>query len=60
MNESLDAARLLMGDSLAFHIIFVMFGLTLPILVSWFELTGIRKKDQRLINLAKQKNKIIK
>lgn len=59
MNDGLDAARLLMGDSLAFHIIFVMFGLTLPILVSWFELTGIRKKDQRLINLAKFWSKIM-
>ena len=29
--EHLNASRVLMGDSLAFHIIFVMFGLTLPV-----------------------------
>lgn len=58
-NEGLDAARVLMGDSLGFHIIFVMFGLTLPILVSWFEFMGIRKKDQKLINLAKFWSKIM-
>lgn len=59
MNEGLDAARVLMGDSLAFHIIFVMFGLTLPILVSWFELLGIRKKEQKYIDLAHFWSKIM-
>lgn len=53
MEDGLNAARVLMGDSLGFHIIFVLLGLTLPILVSWFELTGIRKKDQRYTNVAK-------
>lgn len=37
-----------MGDSLGFHIIFVMFGLTLPLLVVWFEYLSIRKKDNKL------------
>jgi cytochrome d ubiquinol oxidase subunit I len=46
--DSTQAARVLMGDSLGFHIIFVMFGLTLPILVVWFELMSIRRKDERL------------
>lgn len=41
-----------MGDSLGFHIIFVLFGMTLPILVSYFELMGIRRKDSKLTNLA--------
>jgi len=41
MQSSTEAARVLMGDSLGFHIIFVLFGLTLPVLVSWFELRGI-------------------
>ncbi len=59
VNESLNAARVLMGDSLGFHIIFVMFGLTLPILVSWFEFMGIRRKDKQLINLAKFWSKIM-
>lgn len=48
-----------MGDSLGFHIIFVMFGLTLPILVSWFELTGIRKKDKKYTDIAKFWSKIM-
>lgn len=53
MENGLHAARVLMGDSLGFHIIFVMFGLTLPILVSWFEWMGIRRKDPQLTNVAK-------
>lgn len=57
--ESLNAARVLMGDSLGFHIIFVMFGLTLPILVSWFEFMGIRRKDKHLIDIAKFWSKIM-
>ncbi len=59
MNEGVNAARVLMGDSLGFHIIFVMFGLTLPILVSWFEHMGIKRKDPKLINLAKFWSKIM-
>lgn len=59
MNEGTEAARVLMGDSLGFHIIFVMFGLTLPVLVSWFEHMGIKHKDQKLINLAKFWSKIM-
>jgi cytochrome bd ubiquinol oxidase subunit I len=57
--EGLHAARVLMGDSLGFHIIFVMFGLTLPILVSIFEFMGIRKKDQKLLAIAKFWSKIM-
>ncbi len=57
--ESLHAARVFMGDSLGFHIIFVMFGLTLPILVSWFEWMGIRKNDQKVIDIAKFWSKIM-
>ena len=48
-----------MGDSLGFHIIFVMFGLTLPVLVSWFEWVGIRKKDQRYLKTARLWSKIM-
>lgn len=58
-SEGLHAARVFMGDSLGFHIIFVLFGLTLPILVSWFEWMGLRKKDQRLIDIAKFWSKIM-
>jgi cytochrome d ubiquinol oxidase subunit I len=60
MNEhALQASRVLMGDSLGFHIIFVLFGLTLPILVSWFEFLGIRKKDPGYTNIAKFWSKIM-
>lgn len=59
MDYATHAARVLMGDSLGFHIIFVMFGLTLPILVSWFELMGIHRKDQNLTNIAKFWSKIM-
>ena len=41
-----------MGDSLAFHILFVMFGLTLPILVVWFEWWGHYRKDKKSIETA--------
>jgi cytochrome d ubiquinol oxidase subunit I len=60
MNDSpLIASRVLMGDSLGFHIIFVMFGLTLPILVSWFEFKGIRRRDKRYTDIAKFWSKIM-
>lgn len=50
--EHLNASRLLMGDSLAFHIFFVMFSLTLPILVVWFEWWGLHKKDKQSVDTA--------
>lgn len=59
MDNTIDAGRLLMGDSLAFHIIFVMFGLTFPILVSWFEWLGIRKKDKRYTDIARLWSKVM-
>lgn len=51
--ESLNAARVLMGDSLGFHIIFVMFGIGLPVVFSLLEFIGIRYKKPRLIDAAK-------
>jgi len=59
MEHATQASRVLMGDSLGFHIIFVLFGLTLPILVSWFELMGIRRKDPQLTKIAKFWSKIM-
>ena len=53
------AARVLMGDSLGFHIIFVLFGLTLPILVCWFEWLGIRRQDKRYLDTAHLWSKIM-
>lgn len=58
-DQALTAARTLMGDSLGFHIIFVLFGLTLPILVSWFEYMAIRRKDAALRALAMKWSKIM-
>ena len=57
--DSIHASRVFMGDSLGFHIIFVLFGLTLPILVSWFEYMGLRRRDQRLLGIAKFWSKIM-
>lgn len=59
MQEGLNAARVLMGDSLGFHIFFVLFSLTLPILVAWFEWLGIRKKDTKYTDTAKFWSKIM-
>ncbi|HEY8992836.1 MAG TPA: cytochrome ubiquinol oxidase subunit I [Candidatus Microsaccharimonas sp.] len=47
METATTAGRVLMGDSLGFHILFVLLSLTVPILVSWFELRGIVKRDKR-------------
>lgn len=55
---SATAGRVLMGDSLGFHIIFVLLSLTIPILVSWFELRGIIRKDKRDTATAKYWSKI--
>lgn len=51
--ESLHAARVLMGDSLGFHIVFVMFGIGLPVIFSLLEFIGIKKQNQKLIDAAK-------
>lgn len=57
--HALEASRVLMGDSLGFHIILVLFGLTLPILVSFFELMAIRRKDDELMKLAHKWSKVM-
>ena len=57
--EHLNASRLLMGDSLAFHIIFVMFSLTLPVLVVWFEWWGLYRKDKQSVDTAYLWSKIM-
>jgi len=60
MNQSVvHASRVLMGDSLGFHILILMFSLTLPILVLWFEYLGKKRKDDRLIDLAKLWSKVM-
>jgi cytochrome bd ubiquinol oxidase subunit I len=50
--QAIDAARIFMADSLGFHIIFVLFGLTIPVLVCWFEWIGIHKQDSRFLDVA--------
>lgn len=42
------AVRVLIGDSLGFHIFFVMIGITLPILISIFEYRARRHHDMAL------------
>lgn len=51
--EHLNATRALMADSLGFHIIFVMFGIGLPVVFSLLEYWGIRHKKPKLIGSAK-------
>ncbi len=59
MEQTSTAARVLMGDSLGFHIVFVMFALTLPILILWFEAMSIRRGDKKLEAVAKFWSKIM-
>lgn len=44
----LEAGRILMGDSLAMHIIFALLGVGLPFVMLIFEYIAIRKKDNAL------------
>lgn len=59
MEQTTTAARVLMGDSLGFHIVFVMFALVLPILILWFEAMSIRRGDKKLEAVAKFWSKIM-
>jgi cytochrome d ubiquinol oxidase subunit I len=58
MEHTTEAARVLMGDSLGFHIIFVLLSLTVPILVSWFEFLGLKHKSDKDIATARVWSKI--
>lgn len=51
--EHLNATRALMADSLAFHIVFVMFGIGLPVVFSLLEYLGIKNKKPKLIESAR-------
>lgn len=51
--DELQATRALMADSLGFHIIFVMFGIGLPVVFSLLEFWGIRRNDKKLIDAAR-------
>lgn len=46
--------RVLMGDSLGFHIIFALLGVGLPLAVLILEYLGLRRRDAYLLQLAKR------
>ncbi len=43
------ATRVLIGDSLGFHIFFVLIGIGLPIIISIFEYIAYKRKDKQLL-----------
>ncbi|HMT18692.1 MAG TPA: cytochrome ubiquinol oxidase subunit I [Candidatus Saccharibacteria bacterium] len=51
--EHVNAGRALMGDSLGFHILFVMFGIALPLLTLIMEYWSIKRKSESLRKVAK-------
>ena len=51
---NVDAARTLMADSLAFHIIFALLGVGLPLVILLIEQQTIRKKDPIILEHARQ------
>lgn len=46
--EHVEAGRILMGDSLGFHIIFALLGVGLPVCFSLMEFLAIRRSDKAL------------
>lgn len=52
--DTITAARVLMGDTLGFHIIFALLGVGLPLLVSLFEFIGLYFSDRDFTRTAKR------
>ncbi len=52
--EHVNAARVLMGDSLGFHIIFAMLGVGLPLVFLLIELWAIRRNDKHMREIARR------
>ncbi len=52
--QPLSGGRVFMGDSLGFHILFALFGVGIPLLISLAELIGILKKDSTYYAMAKR------
>lgn len=52
--DTLTAARALMGDTLGFHIIFALFGVGLPLLISAFEFIGLYFDDRDFTRTARR------
>ncbi|MDR3519872.1 MAG: cytochrome ubiquinol oxidase subunit I [Candidatus Pacebacteria bacterium] len=53
-SNSLSAGRVFMGDSLGFHILFALFGVGIPLLISLAELIAITRKDNDFFVMAKR------
>lgn len=49
-----NAARVLMGDSLGFHIIFALLGVGLPLVIILLEQLGLRRKDAMILEHTKR------
>lgn len=58
MNE-LSAARAFIGDSLAFHIIFALFGVGLPLAIFCIEWWSIRRKSPELLAIAQLLSRVM-
>jgi cytochrome d ubiquinol oxidase subunit I len=54
MNPVLTQGRILMADSLGFHIIFALLGVGLPLLVCLAELIGLARRDPDFTAMAKR------
>ncbi|MEO7364204.1 MAG: cytochrome ubiquinol oxidase subunit I, partial [Candidatus Saccharimonadales bacterium] len=52
--HDVNVARALMGDSLAFHIIFAMLGVGLPLIILLVEQLGLRRKDPLILEHARR------
>lgn len=48
------ATRLLIGDSLGFHIFFVMIGIGLPLLITIFEFLALKRGDKQLLEQVRK------
>ncbi len=57
--DNLHAARVFIGDSLGFHIIFALLGVGLPIVVGLIEYWGIRRGDQHLLRFARRLSQVM-
>jgi cytochrome d ubiquinol oxidase subunit I len=52
--STLNYGRALMGDSLGFHIIFALFGVGIPLLLSLAEFLGLLRKDNEFYTMARR------
>lgn len=48
------ATRVLIGDSLGFHIFFVMIGIGLPLLITIFEFISLKRRDSQLLEQVRK------